>query len=137
MKVKNPARFKQIRDTILATTPAGFCGCVAALANFDYSARLPQIKLPTLVVWGAEDPGTPPEGNRRIVSLIPGARGEEIPDVQPLPQRRDARSLQPHHDGLACGAATLERNPLHDRCASFDFAQDEGHSLWHKERSSP
>jgi len=85
MKVKNPARFKQIRDTILATTPAGFCGCVAALANFDYSARLPHINLPTLVVWGAKDPGTPPEGNRRIVSLIPGARGEEIPDVQHFP----------------------------------------------------
>jgi 3-oxoadipate enol-lactonase len=85
MKQSNPARLKQIRDTIVATTPQGFCGCVAALADFDYSARLPQIKLPTLVVWGADDPGTPPEGNKRIVSLIPGARGEEIPGVRHFP----------------------------------------------------
>jgi 3-oxoadipate enol-lactonase len=85
MKEKNPGRFKQIRDTIVATTPDGFCGCVAAIQGFDYSARLPQIKLPTLVVWGADDPGTPPEGNKRIVSLIPGARGEEIPSVRHFP----------------------------------------------------
>jgi 3-oxoadipate enol-lactonase len=85
MKEKNPARLKQIRDTIVATTVPGFCGCVAALMNFDYSARLQQIKLPTLVVWGEQDPGTPPEANRRIVSLIPGAKGEEIPAVRHFP----------------------------------------------------
>ena len=85
MKQKNPARWKQIRDTVAATTPDGFCGCCAAIMNFDYSARLPEIKLPTLVVWGEHDPGTPPEANRRIVSLIPGAKGEEIPAVQHFP----------------------------------------------------
>jgi 3-oxoadipate enol-lactonase len=85
MKDKNPARFKQIRDTILGTTVDGFAGCVAALVDFDYSARLPQIRLPTLVVWGADDPGTPAAGNKRIVSLIPGARGEEIPAVRHFP----------------------------------------------------
>jgi 3-oxoadipate enol-lactonase len=85
MKSANPRRFKQIRDTICATTPQGFIGCSAAITSFDYSARLPQIRLPTLVVWGAEDPGTPPEGNRRIVSLVPGARGEEIPGMRHFP----------------------------------------------------
>jgi 3-oxoadipate enol-lactonase len=85
MKDKNPRRFKQIRDTIVATSVAGFCGCVAALMDFDYSARLPQIKLPTLVTWGADDPGTPAAANRRIVSLIPGAKGEEIPAVRHFP----------------------------------------------------
>jgi len=85
MKTKNPARLKQIGDTISATTPDGFCGCVAAIQNFDFSARLPQIRLPTLVVWGAEDPGTPPEANKRIVSLIPGARGEELPGLKHFP----------------------------------------------------
>jgi 3-oxoadipate enol-lactonase len=85
MKEKNPARYKQIGDTIRATTPDGFCGCVAAIQGFDYSARLPQIKLPTLVVWGAEDPGTPREANQRIVGLIPGAKGEEIPALRHFP----------------------------------------------------
>lgn len=85
MKGKNPGRFKQIRDTIVATTVDGFAGCVAALMDFDYSARLPQIRLPSMVVWGAEDPGTPPDANRRIVSLIPGCKGEEIPAVRHFP----------------------------------------------------
>ena len=82
MKTKNPARLKQIRDTVVATTPEGFRGCVAAIQNFDFSARLPQIRLPTLVVWGAEDPLPLPEANKRIVSLIPGARGEEMPGLR-------------------------------------------------------
>jgi 3-oxoadipate enol-lactonase len=85
MAQANPARLRQIRDTIVGTTVEGFTGCVAALMDFDYSARLPQIKLPTMVVWGADDPGTPAEANRRIVSLIPGARGEEIPAVRHFP----------------------------------------------------
>jgi 3-oxoadipate enol-lactonase len=85
MKAANPRRLKQIRETVVATTVDGFAGCVAALVDFDYSARLPQIKLPTLVVWGADDPGTPPEANKRIVSLIPGARGQEIPAVRHFP----------------------------------------------------
>ncbi|MGH7091521.1 MAG: alpha/beta fold hydrolase [Stellaceae bacterium] len=85
MKSANPGRLKQIRDTIVATTVDGFAGCVAALMEFDYSARLPEIRLPTLVTWGADDPGTPPEANRRIVQLIPGAKGEEIPAVRHFP----------------------------------------------------
>ncbi len=85
MKEKNPGRFKQILDTVAATTPDGFCGCVAAIQNFDFSDRLPQIKLPTLVVWGKEDPGTPPAANKRIVALIPGARGEEMPGLRHFP----------------------------------------------------
>jgi len=85
MRQNRPRRWQQIRDTVAATTPQGFMGCGAALQNFDYLARLPGIKLPTLVVWGAEDPGTPPETNRRIVAGIPGAKGEEIPGVRHFP----------------------------------------------------
>ena len=84
-KAANPGRYKQIRDTVVGTSPAGFIGCGAALMSFDYLPRLPQIRLPTLVVWGANDPGTPPEANRRIVEGIPGARGEEIPNAKHFP----------------------------------------------------
>jgi 3-oxoadipate enol-lactonase len=82
---KRPGRWKQIRDTIAATTPQGFIGCGAAIQNFDHVARLPTIKVPTLVVWGADDPGTPPAGNKLIVSQIPGAKGEEIPGARHFP----------------------------------------------------
>ena len=50
-------RNKQIRDTIIGTTPAGYLGCVAGIRNFDFIARLPSLKLPVLVVCGADDAG--------------------------------------------------------------------------------
>ena len=84
-KQRNPGRWKQIRDTIVGTTPAGYLGCVAAIRNFDFVPRLPSVKLPVLVVCGANDEGTPPEGNRRLAGLVPGARYEEIANARHFP----------------------------------------------------
>jgi 3-oxoadipate enol-lactonase len=85
VKQQRPGRWKQIRDTIIGTTPAGYLGCVAAIRNFDFIARLPSVKLPVLVVCGAEDAGTPPVENRRIATLVPGARYEEIASARHFP----------------------------------------------------
>ena len=84
-KGHNPARWKQIRDTVAATTPEGYLGCCDAILDFDFSARLPSLSLPLLVVCGAQDPGTPPEQNRRIAELVPGARYQEIADAKHFP----------------------------------------------------
>jgi 3-oxoadipate enol-lactonase len=84
-KARNPGRYKQIRDTIIGTTPAGYLGCVAAIRNFDFIARLPSVKLPVLVVCGSDDAGTPPDANRRIASLVPGARYEEMANARHFP----------------------------------------------------
>jgi len=78
-------RWKQIRDTIAATTPAGFLGCSAAIMNFDFTRKLPSLRVPVLVVCGAEDPGTPASENRRLAGLVPGARYEEIPGMRHFP----------------------------------------------------
>jgi 3-oxoadipate enol-lactonase len=82
---RNPGRWKEIRETIAATTAAGYLGCAAAIQNFDFTAKLPGLRVPTLVVCGADDPGTPPAGNRRIAELVPGARYEEIADARHFP----------------------------------------------------
>jgi 3-oxoadipate enol-lactonase len=84
-KPRNPGRWKQIRDTIAGTTPQGFLGCAAAIQNYDFVAKLPTIKIPALVVCGAQDEGTPPAENKRIASLIPGGRYEEIANARHLP----------------------------------------------------
>jgi 3-oxoadipate enol-lactonase len=84
-KAKNPLRWKQIRDTIVATTPAGYLGCSAAIMNYDFVTRLPSLRLPTLVVCGADDPGTPASENRRLAGLVPGARYEEIAGMRHFP----------------------------------------------------
>lgn len=82
---RRPGRWKQIRDTIVGTTAAGYLGCVAAIRSYDFVARLPSIKLPVLVVCGADDQGTPPAENKRIASLVPGARYEEMAGARHFP----------------------------------------------------
>jgi 3-oxoadipate enol-lactonase len=84
-KGANPQRFKEIHSTICGTSDAGFLGCAAAIQNFDYLARLPTIRTPTLVVCGDEDGATPPDRNRLIAAKIPGARYEGIARARHLP----------------------------------------------------
>jgi 3-oxoadipate enol-lactonase len=84
-KPKNPGRWKEIHATIANTTPTGYIGCAGAIMNFDFVPKLPTIKLPTLVVCGSDDQGTPPAGNKRIAELIPGGRYEEIADARHFP----------------------------------------------------
>lgn len=84
-KPRNPGRWEQIHATIAGTTPAGYLGCAAAILNFDFAPKLPSVKVPTLVVCGALDEGTPPAGNKRIAELVPGGRYEEIADARHFP----------------------------------------------------
>lgn len=84
-KPRNPRRWQQIRDTVVGTTPAGYLGCSAGIQRFDFVSRLPSLKLPILVVCGAEDPGTPPAENRRLAGLVQGGRYEEIANARHFP----------------------------------------------------
>jgi 3-oxoadipate enol-lactonase len=81
-KAANPERWEQIQTTIAATSPLGFEGCVAAMSQFDYTAQLPSVRVPALVVVGAGDSMSPPAENKRLADAIPGARYEEIPDAK-------------------------------------------------------
>ncbi len=84
-QAKNPGRWKQLRDTVVGTTPAGYLGCSAAILDFDFEARLPSLTLPVLVVCGEHDAGTPAAENRRLAGLVPGARYEEIAGMRHFP----------------------------------------------------
>ncbi|MBV8888201.1 MAG: alpha/beta fold hydrolase [Alphaproteobacteria bacterium] len=84
-KSRNPGRWRQIRDTIAATTPTGYLGCSAGILDFDFAPRLPSLRLPVLVVCGSEDAGTPASENRRLAGLVPGTRYEEIPGMRHFP----------------------------------------------------
>jgi 3-oxoadipate enol-lactonase len=73
-KSARPARWAQIRSTVAATSVDGYVGGGNAILHFDVRSKLPHIRVPTLVVWGDEDPGTPPAGNIFIADHIPGAQ---------------------------------------------------------------
>jgi 3-oxoadipate enol-lactonase len=82
---RRPERFKQLRETVSATSLEGYRNGAIAIENYDVADQLPSLTLPTLVVCGDEDTGTPPEGNRRIAALIPGARYIEMPNARHFP----------------------------------------------------
>src|SRR5437016_5912129 len=84
-KAKHPGRWQQIRDTVVGTTAAGYLGCCAAILDYDFVPRLPSVRIPTLVVCGADDAGTPASENRRLASLVPGARYEEMAGCRHFP----------------------------------------------------
>ena len=84
-KPRQPRRWREIRDTVAGTTPAGFLGCAAAILDFDFAPRLASLRLPVLVLCGAEDGATPPVENRRLAGLVPGARYEEIAAARHFP----------------------------------------------------
>ena len=88
-KARNPERWKQIRDTIVATSVQGYCGAVAALSHFDFTAELPYRPVPALVLYGEDDRATSHEENQRLASLIPGGRFVAFSGARHLPNLED------------------------------------------------
>jgi 3-oxoadipate enol-lactonase len=48
-----------VREWIRKTKPAGYIGCCHAIRSLDLGEQISAISLPTLIIVGEEDPGTP------------------------------------------------------------------------------
>ncbi|HEY6897083.1 MAG TPA: 3-oxoadipate enol-lactonase [Rhodocyclaceae bacterium] len=79
-----PEVMAQIGAAIAATPPAGYAACGRMIPSMDTDGSLPQIVLPTLVLVGEEDAGTPPAMAESIAARIPGARLEVLPQASHL-----------------------------------------------------
>jgi 3-oxoadipate enol-lactonase len=77
----HPDRVAKVMDMFRATPPEGYAGCCDALGGYDVSAQLAAISTPTLVLSGADDPGSPPSVGAAMVESIPGSRLEVIDDA--------------------------------------------------------
>lgn len=82
---QRPVRWKQIRETICRTSLEGYRGGALAIDGFDVREQLSSISIPTLVLCGDGDTGTPPAGNRMIAGSIPGARYIELKNARHTP----------------------------------------------------
>lgn len=80
----NPAVNEQIKKMVENTPVSGFVGCCRAIADFDVSDEIPRISVPTQVMVGEDDPGTPVSEAKVIQDKIPGARLEVIPGARHL-----------------------------------------------------
>ena len=69
-RASHPDDVARVRDMFVATPREGYAGCCEALSAYDVTDRLGRIAVPTRVIAGAEDPGTPPEVGRSMVAAI-------------------------------------------------------------------
>jgi 3-oxoadipate enol-lactonase len=63
-----------VRAMIRRTPPQGYAGCCHAISQLDLTDKLDAITLPTLVVVGEEDQGTPVAASRAIHERVKGSQ---------------------------------------------------------------
>ena len=69
-----------LRERILATSPQAIADALHGLAaRADSRPTLAEVRVPTLVLVGAEDVLTPPAESEAMAAAIPGARLEVVP----------------------------------------------------------
>jgi pimeloyl-ACP methyl ester carboxylesterase len=73
-----------IRKEFLATPREGYMGCIEAIRKLNYLDRLPEIKIPTLIMVGEDDPGTPVAASEAMHRRIPNSRLVIIPSARHL-----------------------------------------------------
>lgn len=83
-RAKAPEAIEPVRTMILNTPVAGFVGCCRAIQAMDQRETIRSITAPTLVIVGADDPGTTPDQAREIQSRIAGAKLVILPEAAHL-----------------------------------------------------
>jgi len=79
-KREQPALVAHLRERILATPPQAIADALHGLAaRMDSRPTLAEVRVPTLVLVGAEDVLTPPAESEAMAAAIPGARLEVVP----------------------------------------------------------
>jgi 3-oxoadipate enol-lactonase len=81
---QHPPEIDQIRQQILNTPVAGYIGCSEAIRRLNYLGRLSLIQTPTLIMVGADDPGTPVAASEAMHAQIKGSKLVVIPDAAHL-----------------------------------------------------
>jgi 3-oxoadipate enol-lactonase len=77
-RASHPAEVAAVQRSLESINPEGYTANCAAVRDFDHRASLSNIRVPTLVIAGAQDPATPPSEGRFIAEHIPGARYVEL-----------------------------------------------------------
>lgn len=79
---ERPQLVSRLRGAILATSPRGIADALAGIgARADSTPTLREIRVPSLVICGAEDVLTPPADSEAMAAAIPGARLAIVPQA--------------------------------------------------------
>ncbi len=67
------------REMFVGVDDEGYASCCAIIERMDQTDGLPNIKAPTLVIAGAQDPATPPDEHAAVIAgAVPHARLEVL-----------------------------------------------------------
>jgi 3-oxoadipate enol-lactonase len=83
-RARQAATVARFRRRLVTTDATGYVGCCEAVGKVDTGSRLGQIGVPTLVIAGELDQGTPVAMAQALADAIPGARLEVLPDASHL-----------------------------------------------------
>ena len=90
---QNPPEVEPIRQQFLATPTDGYIGCSEAIRGLNYLERLSEIKIPSLIMVGEEDPGTPVAAAEAIQQRIAGSILVVLPSAAHLSNIEQAQSF--------------------------------------------
>ncbi|MDA1099511.1 MAG: 3-oxoadipate enol-lactonase [Proteobacteria bacterium] len=88
-----PSAVDSIKAQFLATPPAGFIGCCHALKQLDYLDQLHTIDLPTMIIVGAEDTGTPVAASKAMHARIANSQLTILPQAAHLANVEQAEAF--------------------------------------------
>ena len=81
---QNSKMLALIRKQFLATPASGYIGCAEAIRKLNYLDRLSLIKMPTLIMVGEEDPGTPVSASEAMHERISNSKLVILPSARHL-----------------------------------------------------
>ena len=81
---QNSKMLALVRQQLLATPVSGYIGCAEAIRKLDYLDRLSQIRMPTLIMVGEEDPGTPVSASEAMHKRISNSKLVVLPSARHL-----------------------------------------------------
>jgi 3-oxoadipate enol-lactonase len=81
---QNSKMLALIRKQFLATPVSGYIGCAEAIRKLDYLDRLSEIKIPTLIMVGEDDPGTPVSASKTMHERITNSKLVVLPSSRHL-----------------------------------------------------
>jgi 3-oxoadipate enol-lactonase len=85
-----------IRNQFLATSVEGYLGCIGAIRQLNYLDRLPKIKIPTLIMVGEDDPGTPVAASEAMHQRISGSKLVILPVARHFSNVEQAEAFNRH-----------------------------------------
>ena len=81
---KNSKMLALIQKQFLATPVSGYIGCAEAIRKLNYLDRLSEIKMPTLIMVGEDDPATPVSASVAMHERISNSKLVILPSARHL-----------------------------------------------------